>query len=98
MTRWTPGPWKIERQTCYGWDIETADNQWLAVAHNSHNQPEGFPPDEAGKANAHLISAAPELYTALKEAIAWLPDSNPMQRKAREQASAALAKARGEQS
>ncbi|KKK47217.1 hypothetical protein LCGC14_3157400, partial [marine sediment metagenome] len=68
MTGHTPGPWKIEPECAYGWDIYSGEypkRLWVADAKSPHNS-KGFPPREEGLANAHLIAAAPELLTALK--------------------------------
>ena len=110
MTKWTPGPWLsapvLSQETGYGWDIN-ADEIWLGTVFNSHRGHEGFPADDVGEANAHLIAAAPELYAALEGVIDNIEDyervNNLHPSPGRHDcwqsvtiAKAALAKARGE--
>ena len=52
----TPGPWEVY-ETPFGFDVIRAERHDLIC--------EPYGPDK--KANARLISAAPELYEALKE-------------------------------
>ena len=77
MTKWTPGPWLsasvLSQETGYGWDIN-ANEIWLGTVFNSHQGHEGFPADDVGEANAHLIAAAPELYAALEALKPWIKD------------------------
>lgn len=92
-TKHTPGPWEVlpgesrkpylrVRGTCLGRLYKIA-NVLL-----------GFSTEES-KANARLIAAAPELLEAL-ESIRDLP-AHPMRKRAVEIATAAIAKATGEQ-
>ena len=95
--KWTPGPWEIgDPNDKTGADIGIHSSDWVIadmckdVCKLTVNQ----------QANAHLITAAPELYAALHnllnrikhdpEAKNWWPNTQ-------EEARAALAKARGEQ-
>jgi hypothetical protein len=94
-TKWTPGPWAIERGGDAGPDAIHSigpcrangymNASWLSVS----------------ETDAHLIAAAPDLYAALEGILsAMLLSSNfiydTLTRNASEAGYAALAKARGE--
>jgi hypothetical protein len=99
MSKHTPGPWKVAQTGGFE----------LAVYGRSKNQPicifttpDGdYIPQELknGKANAHLIAAAPDLLAALKALSAGLHDeldSNPRVKASEVRAArAAIAKAEG---
>lgn len=109
--KWTPGPWTAangfvhqsdeQRAAC----VERVPN-WCEIIGGNYPMPEGFSVSgHCGLANAQLIGAAPELYEALDTllaaeiAVGDEPDSNLAWSKmhiARDRATAALAKARGE--
>lgn len=83
-TKWTPGPWRKNKEFPYD-----------TVASSKHFICQVFPTyDDKSKYNADLISAAPELYDALKETleIAARYESGDYI----ERANAAMRKARGE--
>lgn len=81
-TRFTPGPWEAR-----GLSIWQPGKTALSIASVTQHQP-------AAKANAHLISAAPDLYDSL----AQLLDDPDNETENRAFARRMLAKARGEQS
>ncbi len=82
--KFTPGPWSIVR---YCEEIEIAN-----IADIMH-----FYGGEAADANAALIAAAPELYAALENMVAWASlEDTPRLADLLGAARAALAKARGE--
>lgn len=91
--KWTPGPWTCEEvmpdDKDWGMcEITASDDSWVSTA-------------VLGIANAHLISAAPDMHDALAELISLDPmDRNfvPLWRRSLVAARAALAKARGENS
>lgn len=66
----TPGDWSFGKEVSYGRDIN-AEGRWIGTAHNSHGYPDPnkrkFPTSEECEANAHLISAAPEMYGLLEQ-------------------------------
>ena len=86
----TKGPWPVER---------TGDGKRYVVGNKlvegyyevAEVYSDDCDPDEA-KANAHLIAAAPDMYEALEECVAFTGAHGGPFAKAR----AALAKARGE--
>lgn len=89
--KWTPGPWFEGSKGIIGPRIESDDqsNGFLGAVCEVYGEKETF--------DAHLISAAPDLYEALKEYLGdWgendTMDHIPGVKKAR----FALAKARGE--
>ena len=90
-TKFTPGPWTFEGRTIYALE-EAGWRRGEPVMRNRFDcSVQGpFCPDAEKQANAHLIAAAPDLYDALDYLL------NDDTHDAREQARAALAKARGE--
>lgn len=107
-TRFTPGPWKVEGTFVYALDVPLPNLQGKTVheklnrmsasvsmySHQTHCE------DGEAEANAHLIAAAPELYSLLQlmlthgEHCNWFADRGDYELV--EQAEAVLAKARGE--
>lgn len=57
---------------------------------------ESWPAQRQSEANAHLIAAAPEMYEALENLIAWIDPNENYDEPQTNAAYAALAKARGE--
>ncbi|NOG70449.1 hypothetical protein [Roseicella sp. DB1501] len=65
--KWTPGPWEIQGYTNYtGWAVYTQNRGCIAERWYAQNQKAPYA-DEL-KANAYLISAAPDLYAAAEKA------------------------------
>lgn len=103
--KWTPGPWRVEKDTTLVWgncNPEDASS-WGMGFPVARSVTRSFtvwaqqPDDDEAVANAHLIAAAPDLYAALEAAV-WRMrqyDYQAMQATLQE-ADAALAKARGE--
>ena len=79
----TPGPWKVDRPYIRG------AGRAIAALESGHNEVEDA-------ANARLIAAAPELYGALVDLIGFLFHGKK-DRQAILRATAALAKARGDE-
>ena len=107
--RWTPGPWEADcPDDAQEWNINAPNGEprlqyasWtgLAIVYGS----EDWPGDGAaiGRANAHLIAAAPDLYEALEALVTVSTTPDERQRPnqwndAWAAARAALRKARGE--
>lgn len=99
-TKWTKGPWVSHEhgvgelivydaldQTCICSLIDCDES--LAWKHD-------YSVSEEGRANAQLISAAPELYEALQTCLDCLGDEFALPGDIIDDAEAALAKARGE--
>lgn len=62
MNSYTPGPWKVNQDSFYSdFRISSDDNSDIARVHNEV--------DEETKANAHIISFAPEMYEAIERFI-----------------------------
>ncbi len=80
---YTPGPWRVDRPYIRG------AGRAIASLESWHNEVEDA-------ANAHLIAAAPELYEALVDLIGFLFHGKK-DRQTILRATAALAKARGEE-
>lgn len=88
-TKWTPGPWTFVSAETLA--IKDANMNTLATANLLHLR--GRRPIEECEANAHLIAAAPDLYSTLE----WLRDNPGVDIVVRYATiEAALAKARGE--
>ena len=93
-TRWTPGPWSVERSVIRG----DADHLGRTVAVASTLNvawPFGRRATKEEPYNALLIATAPELYEALEEMLEECEDDEFAPHVM--EAKAALAKARGEQ-
>lgn len=96
---WTPGPWQARQRSDGAWLVVATDEYETSVT-VTYATTRQRPRD-----NATLIASAPDLYDALDQLIAELPDpafltdgilSVPL-RESVEVARAALARARGEQ-
>ena len=93
MSKHTPGPWQWFETEDGRARVNPADGGLVIAECSTRN-----PFDEEQRANARLISAAPELYEALERLIAVYQTSHsPVTRlSCWQQAGAALSKARGE--
>lgn len=61
----TPGPWNISTRDADGFDhVADKNGNWICQLWSKHEEP--FKPIEETRANAKLISAAPELLHALQ--------------------------------
>ncbi len=95
--KFTPGPWQLEELASGAFIVDTPA---FPVCSRAQSLPEKR--DEA-YANAHLIAAAPELYTVLADIIDTVATTGDGVQIAQadnaefDRARAALAKARGEQ-
>lgn len=91
-TKHAPGPWAIERPYAEpGVYVGAADTSLvcrICMDGAEANDPEGL-------ANARLIAAAPDMYTALAEMIRFASQATPEQRSAVAMACDALRKAEG---
>jgi len=92
----TPGPWRIHNN-----GADTAGE--VAVVYctsagyaNICGARDREWSESANDANAHLIAAAPDLYEALENLIAWIDPNENYDEPQTNAAYAALAKARGE--
>ena len=99
--QWTPGPWKAVEDAQGICGLIDPQKHGIAVAwfSSAHSPSNGYVGDEKcevgrpeRQANAHLISAAPDLYHAL-EGVLRIADRETVEF---DKARAALAKARGE--
>ena len=91
MNKWTKGPWSIDKRASTR-VVDDADTTIASAGLASRIL-------EDAQANAQLISAAPELYEALKACHLQMLQSNnatEYAEEANQMAIAALAKARGE--
>lgn len=88
--KWTPGPWVVvDGSLTDNISVNSVDGDYYIAT--THGWAGIDADDDTCAANSHLISAAPELYEALQNAIAaGLPED------VWQEARAALAKARGE--
>lgn len=87
-TNHTPGPWALSANFHQTQKVVSNDCEVVKL-----------PPTEVGKANAHLISAAPELLAALEEIVSFLEtnyDHNAAAMKYCDSSIEAIAKAKGE--
>ena len=97
-TKFTPGPWKwsnaykASNNENLTWSLLGENGYGILSCDGESNSPQEL--GESGKANAHLIAAAPDLYKALEELVN--ADGILGRVNARPKAKAALAKARGE--
>ena len=98
--KFTPGPWETDiwggacPERCKEWAFENmsvmSSDRSICMVQGDNDKPV--------KANARLIAAAPDMYEALKLAIAFLDDSDHStgaERDALDMAKASLAKADG---
>ena len=102
--KFTPGPWEWPKFTPGPWEWYKADGEYRTLINDCLHmiirsvRPEDmwFCPENRD-ANAALIAAAPELYAALENLVAWASlEETPRLADLLEAARAALAKARGE--
>ena len=108
-TKWTKGPWLISTPT-QGYEVCTMHGlppqpsedgrgqTWVYIRPESltRNGEWHWPDEQEQLANAHLISAAPDLYAALQSLLAVNEGEGGTEYHAQDIARAALAKARGE--
>ena len=91
-TKWTPGPWVVERnKRTWGW-VDVAGPS-LAVGGPTQATDLTLADEVTRVAEARLIAAAPDLYAALEMAHLWLDFDGRFDMQV---INAALAKARGE--
>ena len=106
--KWTPGPWHVApKKATYQVVGAAAESliefglpteiEMASVGHRG-GQAAAIPMDESSMANAHLISAAPELFEALDDARAWINccGAHSELQDILDRIDAAIAKARGE--
>lgn len=68
MPKFTPGPWKLTAGRCF----ETCNGTfYLSYGRDKYDNPEFKNFCELDQ-NAHLISAAPSLYSAARDALAFI--------------------------
>ncbi|MFW6016642.1 MAG: hypothetical protein ACOCRK_09400 [bacterium] len=79
MSEYTPGPWRVEHDNCYGWQIysnydpnntrvgDVCGVKNIELAYSPYVQFPSEKGQEVSKANAQLIAAAPELLEAAEE-------------------------------
>lgn len=97
MSKFTPGPWKVLEHSWSDTSIVAEGfDHGICLLDINHATEESQAADEAVMAaNARLISAAPDLLEALREAWPYVPDHHgPVQARIK----AALSKATGEPS
>jgi hypothetical protein len=100
-TKWTPGPWDARTGTSWSPDGGSQTIEWFVMRPREDVaicadvvDPNSEKPSEA---NARLIAAAPDLYAALDKLSNTSAMFEPVEyQQARQNARAALAKARGE--
>lgn len=95
----TPGPWAVEQPSGNEGEAEVIASAnrticWTADTY-SEDSGEGEITDE-DRANALLISAAPDLLSACEELLIYLGDWNDLDNETCAAARAAIAKAKGE--
>jgi len=99
----TPGPWQWSDEYLTSnqdktWSLLGADGYGILSCDGLGNSPQEI--GSNGRANARLISAAPDLLEALVDLIGWVPGANSWHTdgpvNAVERARAAIRKARGE--
>ena len=92
--KWTPGPWAVERnKRTWGWVDVVGPS--LGVGGPTQATDLTLADEVKRIAEAHLISAAPDLYAAL-DGLLGLLDAGSLYEPQAYAARAALAKARGE--
>lgn len=67
--KFTKGPWSIEQQNKINWILSAEDNFNKAVAKVTKY---GSSDTDVMNANAHLISAAPEMYELLEDYVSFV--------------------------
>ena len=92
---WTPGPWEIEQSQHGLWVGRFKDGSLREVVVYLETRELNDKAMACQIDNAHMISAAPELYEALEEAILQLGHATPDEDF--KKFSAVLARARGEE-
>ena len=96
MGKYTPGPWSVDDSFHYG--AINAGKRHIAMAgfYNCHDE-ESRVTREQQIANVQIISAAPDMLTALKDILEYpYGDANPLEDPlVMERARAAIAKAEG---
>ena len=100
MSKHTPGPWEVQRDSHLRFYITQPSDTPDRVA-GFYAEVRRFTPDiDQVKANAHLIAVAPDLLEALQSAVDWIEDDRFDDDYIGEQwyhdARAAIAKAKGE--
>ena len=93
MSKHTPGPWVLD-ELAYGHDIHAPEACWYVA---TATDPEMVWGAIVREADAHLISAAPELLEALENLLKVHEGKDGTQHNAVDIARAAIAKAEGEQ-
>ena len=105
---WTPGPWRVSSESprIIKKDYRSigSDAGFLIASTMGHDNSGFYASEQEADANAHLITAAPDLYEALAESLAdydnWVSDEDNYPNEHfvawSDKARAALAKARGE--
>ena len=97
MGKYTPGPWRVDESHIYG--PINAGKRHVAMAnfYNCHDEEMRVTRDQQ-KANTQLISAAPDIYEALKIILEYpYGDASPLEDPlVMERARAAIRKAEGE--
>lgn len=77
QTKHTPGPWTFEElRGDDGLGYIASDHADVPCGHIIHAGVSDLPAEE-NRANAHLIAAAPDLLTALKEVSEWIGGWSP---------------------
>ena len=103
-TKWTPGPWRVERRPDKSALLVIADEA-SPLSGQAYGRTVAMTPI-GGRYDAHLIAAAPDLYAALRFLLDMAPSPCPVERedegndvsehrKALRVARAALARAEG---
>lgn len=102
--QWTPGPWSVENPMgpeeltiVANGDAPVYDWRWIASVSLMSELDDTHPIGAEARANARLIAAAPDLFTALDDLLeAWAKTGSTISARTYDAAVAALAKARGE--
>lgn len=96
MAAFTPGPWRV----MFARDDNTTYPQWMSRAERPYTPvlnsgAFSHPASATAVANAHLITASPELYEVLILAVGLLIEHAPHEQETIQRAQLALAKAEG---
>lgn len=94
-TKWTPGPWSTHPEELRGGRYWVIDGP-VDVQDPECDEPLAIHEIDNGKANAHLIAAAPDLYAALEKLLAKVECGTALNCAVCDAARAALSSARGE--